>query len=148
MTDRTPCYIFDIDGTLADIRHRLHLIEKAPKDWDAFHDACVDDAPIEHMCELTRLLARVKPIIYVSGRSDRIRNRTLQWLIDKGCARGRLYMRRHEDHRDDDILKAEILAVIRADGFEPCLVFDDRDRVVSMWRANGVPCAQVAEGNF
>jgi hypothetical protein len=27
-------------------------------------------------------------------------------------------------------------------------VFDDRDKVVAMWRRNGVACFQVAEGNF
>ena len=28
------------------------------------------------------------------------------------------------------------------------MVFDDRDRVVNMWRRNGVVCAQVAPGDF
>jgi hypothetical protein len=36
----------------------------------------------------------------------------------------------------------------RIDGFEPIMVFDDRNRVVKALRAAGVPCAQVAEGDF
>jgi hypothetical protein len=34
----TGCYLFDIDGTLADLSHRLHYIKPAggPKNWDAF----------------------------------------------------------------------------------------------------------------
>ena len=28
------------------------------------------------------------------------------------------------------------------------MVFDDRQQVVDMWRANGLTCFQVAEGNF
>ena len=28
------------------------------------------------------------------------------------------------------------------------LAFDDRDRVVAMWREEGVPCFQVAPGDF
>jgi hypothetical protein len=27
-------------------------------------------------------------------------------------------------------------------------VFDDRDKVVAMWRSMGVPCFQVAPGDF
>jgi len=30
--------IFDIDGTLLDISHRLHLIKKTPPDWKTFKD--------------------------------------------------------------------------------------------------------------
>jgi FMN phosphatase YigB (HAD superfamily) len=30
-------YIFDIDGTLADISHRLHFIQQEPKDWRGFY---------------------------------------------------------------------------------------------------------------
>jgi len=33
-------------------------------------------------------------------------------------------------------------------GYTPSVVFDDRDRVVKMWRENGIRCFQVAEGNF
>ena len=59
-----------------------------------------------------------------------------------------LYMRADGDFRSDDIIKAELLAKVRADGYEPIMAFDDRNQVVRMWRANGVPCAQVAEGDF
>jgi hypothetical protein len=35
-----------------------------------------------------------------------------------------------------------------ADGYEPIMVFDDRNQVVKMWRERGIVCAQVAEGDF
>jgi hypothetical protein len=57
-------------------------------------------------------------------------------------------MRKAGDHRDDDILKIELLAEMRRDGYTPIMVFDDRNRVVKAWRSAGVPCAQVAEGDF
>jgi hypothetical protein len=28
------------------------------------------------------------------------------------------------------------------------MAFDDRSQVVKMWRKRGVPCAQVADGDF
>ena len=30
----------------------------------------------------------------------------------------------------------------------PTLVFDDRDRVVAVWRKHGIRCCQVAPGDF
>lgn len=33
-------YIFDLDGTVADLTHRLHFITGETKDWDGFHGAC------------------------------------------------------------------------------------------------------------
>jgi hypothetical protein len=45
-------------------------------------------------------------------------------------------------------VKAELLDQILHDGFSPSMVFDDRDQVVAMRRQRGVPCAQVAPGNF
>lgn len=57
-------------------------------------------------------------------------------------------MRRAGDHRGDDIIKLELLTQIKADGFDPIMAFEDRSRVVRAWRSAGIPCAQVAEGDF
>ncbi len=35
--------VFDIDGVLADVRHRLHHVAARPKDWDAFFGAAPQD---------------------------------------------------------------------------------------------------------
>jgi phosphoglycolate phosphatase-like HAD superfamily hydrolase len=141
-----PCFVFDIDGTLADCTHRLHHIQKQPKDWKSFFGAVKDDDPIPHICQLAHALS-VTYVIFVSGRSDECRIDTELWL-DKHVFRGPLYMRKAGDYRDDSIVKIELLSELRADGWEPLLVFDDRDRVVAAWRQAGVPCAQVAAGDF
>ena|SRR5712671_1452820 len=144
------CYLFDIDGTLADIRHRLHHIERTPKDWDAFFADCVDDLPFAHVCELARDLDRAgQTIVFVSGRSDRVRIETRQWICEHVVLFDRpLYMRSQGDHRPDHVVKGELLEQVRADGYWPIMAFDDRNQVVEMWRAKGIPCAQVADGNF
>ncbi len=142
------CYIFDIDGTIADLSHRLHHIQKSPKDWTTFFAKCHDDAPITHIIELAQDLGDRADIIYVSGRSDESRDATVAWLKKHHLPEGPLYMRKAGDHRDDDILKAELLAELLADGYKPVMAFDDRNRVVKTWRTNGVPCAQVADGDF
>jgi len=142
------CYVFDIDGTLADLSHRLHHIEKKPKNWDAFFAESADDKAIAHICDLARHLSRVAPVVFVSGRSDRVQRDTEDWLQREVGVRGPLYMRKGRDRRPDYIVKAELLDQLQADGYRPIMAFDDRDQVVKMWRAKGVPCAQVAEGNF
>jgi hypothetical protein len=145
----TRCYIFDLDGTIADCSHRLPHIQKTPKDWPTFFAACSDDSPIGHVITLAKDLADAGAgIVYVSGRSDECRAATLEWMYVHGLPDGPLYMRKAGDHRNDDILKAELLAELLTHGFKPIMAFDDRNRVVATWRANGIPCAQVADGDF
>lgn len=145
----TPCYVFDIDGTVADLSHRLHHIEKQPKDWDAFFADCHKDVPIGHVRQLLQDLSKSgAKIVYVSGRSDQVRSETAAWLLGHLFPAGELYMRTAGDHRPDNIVKAELLDELLDDGFRPIMAFDDRNQVVVMWRQKGVPCAQVAEGDF
>lgn len=142
-------YLFDVDGTLSDPTHRLHHIQKQPKDWDAFFAACPDDAPHKHMCQLAATLLDADcTVIFVSGRSDRVRSETEEWIAKHVGYVPTLYMRADGDRRPDNIVKSELLDRIIADGFEPQLIFEDRDQVVRMWRQRGIPCAQVAEGDF
>lgn len=92
-------------------------------------------------------------VIFCSGRPSNYRGATMSWLkryiypsdyIDDIP----LYMRTAGDRRPDDVVKEELLERIRKDGYEPFLVFDDRQRVVDMWRRNGIQCCQVAPGDF
>ena len=56
-------------------------------------------------------------------------------------------MRKANDKRGDDIIKHEIASEIATEWFIQA-VFDDRNRVVEMWRKAGIRCLQVQEGNF
>lgn len=143
------CIVFDIDGTIANCEHRLHHIQKHPKDWAAFFAACADDEPINHIIELANALYHAgHNIVLVSGRSDSVKDITQEWLDRHFTPYDALYMRPAKDHKDDDKLKLEMLAQLRADGWEPIMAFDDRSRVVNAWREAGIPCAQVAPGDF
>ena len=143
------CYIFDIDGTLANGLHRTHHLEKRPKDWDAFFAEQNKDGLYVHVANVARALHRGgHRIVICTGRPENYREVTMNWLHLRAVPYEALYMRPAGDFRDDDIIKIEMLARIRADGYVPVMVFDDRDRVVRAWRAAGIPCAQVAEGDF
>lgn len=150
-TEKIPCYVFDIDGTLANGDHRLHHILKQPKDWKTFFAEVGKDEPISHMIKLIRHLSMAgMPIVYVTGRSDECRDATVEWIrkhvaIMSGQA---LYMRKAGDYTDDNILKVQMLEQVRSDGFEPIMMFDDRNRVVKAVRESGLPVMHVAEGDF
>lgn len=145
--------ICDIDGTIADLTHRLHHISTPgqKKNWDAFHAGVVDDAPHEDMRTLLRILTAsitVSSVVYVSGRNETARQATLDWLADHWFPSGPLHMRSTNDRRDDAIVKEEILDRLGLTPADVLCVLDDRDRVVAMWRRRGFRCLQVSPGNF
>ena len=141
--------VFDIDGTLADLTHRRHFVTTKPKNWPAFDKGIPDDTPFEDMVYLNNLLYDAgHGIIIASGRSDRQKQATEDWLVEHGVRYHAIYMRRDRDYRSDDIIKEELLDRMISDCWDPKMVFDDRDRVVAMWRRRGIRCMQVAPGDF
>ena len=151
-----PFVICDLDGTIADLTHRLHFIKNADgtkkkykdADWDSFHKACVDDTPISHVIEQVKAEAIGRSVYFFSGRNEVVRRETEQWLnwhfnghFPNGYS---LSMRAEGDRRPDTIVKLEM---IRRHLFKPedvLTIHDDRQCVVDMWRANGFHCSQEA----
>jgi hypothetical protein len=141
--------IFDLDGTLANIEHRLHFIQGDKKDWDAFHKACVEDSLIESVFGIfDALLEQDHKIEIWSGRSSLVRRETENWLHEHRIIPYKLLMRNQGDYTPDDQLKESWLNTYKASDHTPDLVFDDRSRLVEMWRRNGIQCCQVAPGDF
>jgi hypothetical protein len=154
-----PLYIFDLDGTLALIGHRRHFVEcpRKQQDWTGFYAACDKDERNEPIIEIMEMLLHSGNDVWVfSGRSDEVRNKTLNWLdsntsfcLYSGEDHEALQMRDSGDFTPDDILKKQWLdAMLPEDRERLVCVFDDRDRVVKMWRDNGITCLQVAPGEF
>jgi len=90
-------------------------------------------------------------IVFTSGRDESARYATHQWLEEEvGIVHFDLLLRDIGDNRDDATVKKEMLDSIRV-LYDVVVAFDDRNRVVDMWRAEGVPCFQVCsreEGDF
>lgn len=137
-------YVFDLDGTLADCSHRVHFLDA--KDWRGFFASVNRDAPIPHVIELLLTLHGAGQRIEIwSGRSDECRVETEAWLVRYGIpAIVPVIMRSAGDKRSDDEVKVEFLRGTD----RPDIIFDDRARVVEMWRHEGIPCFQVAAGDF
>jgi phosphoglycolate phosphatase-like HAD superfamily hydrolase len=141
------CAIFDIDGTLANLEHRRGYLQK-PKNYNAFKAEAKNDTLIEPVARVLNSLFNDNYIVLCSGRGEEQRSDTEAWLFKHDIYYHNLYMRKEKDYRADDIIKEEVLEQILADGYEPWIVFDDRQRVVDMWRRRGYICAQVAPGDF
>jgi hypothetical protein len=144
-------YIFGIDGTLADLSHRLHFIQKKPADWKSFFAACKDDLPIREVITVLQTLdSEGHFIVLITGRSEECKVATQQWLSDNMIEHDLLYMQKEGDHRQDNVVKAELLDKYISEFKPPKIdgVFEDRKQVVDMYRARGLRVFQVAEGDF
>ena len=151
-----PLYIFDIDGTLADCSHRVHMLDSEDDDkWLRFYDACDGDSPIMAVIETLNRLSRVCDVWFFTGRTESVRSKTVEWLecntrfsiLD--FKNPILTMRPDGDYTPDWKLKELWLkSMLDIDRNRLIGVFDDRNSVVDMWRRNCVTCFQVADGDF
>lgn len=137
--DKQNCFIFDIDGTLAKMKDR------SPYDYSKIHT----DEPNHSITMIARILkATGLPILVVSGRPDSCAEETMKWLEDNHIPYDRLAMRPTGDNRSDAIIKREIYEDLIEPDYNVIAVFDDRNRIVDMWRSLGLTCLQVDYGFF
>lgn len=148
--------IFDLDGTLADIKERRTLATKegGKIDWPKFFDPnnISLDKPNTPVIESFKALQKAGyRMIIFSGRSDATREETEKWLAVNGIVYDKLLMRPGTGEgmfTPDDKLKEDWLNQEFPDKSQILCVYDDRDKVVNMWRRNGISCFQVAPGDF
>jgi phosphoglycolate phosphatase-like HAD superfamily hydrolase len=142
-------YIFDIDGTLADVEHRRHYVTNKPKNWKAWNANLHLDEPVKALVTLNNtLFDSGATVLICSGREEDVRQPTEEWLAEHGVQYHEFLMRPAKNYERDDIIKGRMADHIESVYGPISMVFDDRDQVVAMWRKRGILCAQVAEGNF
>lgn len=129
-----------MDGTLALLGGRSPYSLKVSSDKP--------NLPVIQVVQALANDPRVDAIIIVSGRDARARPATAAWLAAHEVPYTELIMRPTGDNRPDQVLKQEILHQRILPRYEVTGVLDDRNKVVKMWRDNGLVCLQVAEGDF
>ncbi|MET9960766.1 hypothetical protein ABZ128_17240 [Streptomyces sp. NPDC006326] len=137
-TSRRPLAVFDIDNTLADTGHRQHFLEQRPRDWDGFFGAAPADPPLARGVALALERAADCEVVYLTGRPERCRADTLEWLARYGLPEGRVWMRGNQDRRPARTTKLETLQRI-ARGREVQVFVDDDELVCQAARAAGFP---------
>ena len=151
---KRPLYIFDLDGTLANIEHRRHFVSREHhKNWHAFYQACDRDTPIDGVVSTYHsLLEAGCDCVIWSGRQDVVREKTELWL-SRQCGINIEYpyllMRPEGVSTPDAKLKQQWLVDMLEEDRERLVgVFDHRNKVVEMWRKAGLVCFQAAPGDF
>lgn len=131
--------IVDIDGTLA------KMTTRGPFDWKRVGE----DELVENVRDTVNALWEAGfKVIVLSGRDGVCHNETWDWLAIHDVLFDEFWMRAPGDMRPDNIIKAELFDAHIRDDFDVRFVIDDRDQVVQMWRAMGLQCFQVQEGDF
>jgi hypothetical protein len=129
--------------------------ENGKIDWDIFFtpENIWFDTPNEVVIQMAQMLSQKNRIVIFSGRSKGTKSETKKWLDKFDVPYDVIKMRPTSKdwmYMPDDELKQHWLdSLFPGDKKDNILcVFDDRDKVVKMWRDNGLQCFQVANGNF
>lgn len=145
---KPDCIICDLDGTVAIRREERGAFEYEKVKNDLF------DPRMKRLLE--KFIKQGVHIVFLSGRED-INNcysDSLEWLktnlpcITEKSDSYEFHMRENGDHRPDDIVKNQLYNEYIKDKFNVLCIFDDRDKVVKMWRDKGLLCNQVYYGDF
>tara|TARA_R100001377_G_scaffold71083_1_gene46621 strand:+ start:50 stop:559 length:510 start_codon:yes stop_codon:yes gene_type:complete len=162
--------IFDLDGTLANIDKRRDISTKpnGKLDWDIFFNAGniqldTPNAPVVKCAQMFH--QQGYKIIIFSGRNDRSYHTTDSWLKQHQIPFDLLVLRpdKFKDSSSpvangnpatlsmrvmpDEILKKKMLDTF-VDINDVFCVFDDRKKVVDMWRDLGLTCFEVEDAHF
>ena len=162
--------IFDLDGTLADINERKQKsqLDNGKMDWDIFFDPenIKLDKPKPEVIKCAQMFHQQGyKIVIFSGRNDRSFHTTKEWLAQHEVPYDLLVLRPDKFKNEswpvadgnpatykmrfmpDQILKKEMLDTF-VDINDVFCIFEDRKKVVDMWRGLGLTCFEVEEAIF
>lgn len=134
----TQILIFDIDGCLADDRHRRHHVIGKQRNYDAYHSMCRYDVPTKHIVEFKSLIEKSQYVI-MTGRPAEHYNTT--WLWFKFWASympENIFMRPTGDKTPAAELKRQWVREMVANGIKIDAAYDDDKRNLEMYRQEGI----------
>ncbi len=131
-----PLAVFDIDGVLSDVSHRLHHLREWR--WDEFFAAADRDPLLDEGAARLRAALVDHDVVYLTGRPERNRRLTERWLARHGLPTGPLHMRDDDDHRPARVVKRQVIRRL-ARTRTVAAVLDDDPAVVELLAADGWP---------
>lgn len=137
--DKPKAVIFDIDWTLA------KMTTRSPYDYS---EAIMTDRLNESVCNTYCLYQEMwYAILIFTGRKAEWNERTQERLEKHEIIYDEFRSRKDWDDRPDAVIKREFFEELEDQYCIEC-VFDDRDRVVDMWRSMWLQCYQVGYWPF
>ena len=140
--------IFDLEGTLSRVDHVRQFAQPEPDDWEAYLTAIMreDVDPVLSAVFYDHFTAS-RDLWIATGRSERAREQTEDWLYLKGLYYNKLLMRAPGDTR----YTAEIKLRWLHDGTIPkervLCVYENDPEVVRMYQTEGITCFHLLRGD-
>lgn len=148
MKHKRKAVIFDLDGTLRNGQHRLHLmpppeLRGIDSAWDEFNLAAEHDEPIKDTIDVLLDLGMFNDIFILSGCGAIAERITKDWLERHGVIYDRLMMRQIGDCRVDTLVKEDMIRQLQTEGYEIRCAFDDLPHICDHFRAMGITTYEV-----
>lgn len=136
--------ICDIDHTISDAAWRDPLLGN----WDEYYIEAYLDKPITEVIDLVNYYGQFQAVVCLTARPERWRKLTLSWLVKHSVMFHDLLMRPDNNHEPSAILKPKMALTYFGDDIitKVDLVIDDREDVLSAFRALGLTTLQVTAG--
>jgi phosphoglycolate phosphatase-like HAD superfamily hydrolase len=146
---KPSAYIFDVDGTLANVDPYLHHVRGSNRDYDAFHEASIDALPNVEVVEmLNNAVSDMHAILIVTSRKEKYRGLTSMWLAKNNIRSHGLFMRADGDNRPDYEAKKDMLNKINK-LWNVVHAVDDNPNVIRLWEDHKIPTTKIGswDGN-
>jgi hypothetical protein len=146
---KPSAYIFDVDGTLANVDPYLHYVRGSDRDYNAFHEASIGALPNVEVVEmLNNAVSDCHAILVVTSRKEKYRGLTSMWMALNNVRSHALFMRSDEDNRPDYEVKKDILDKINKH-WTVLHAVDDNPNVIRLWEENGISTTKIGtwDGN-
>lgn len=141
-----PTVVFDLDGTISNPEHRVHLLTQDPPNWKEFYEMCDKDKPNPHVIMILKALKQAgKRIVILTGRSIAVESKTVAWLASGGIPFDELHMRKENDFRPGGVLKTEWVNAMKE---KPILAFEDTVEDANAFMNLGIPAIIVGKAAF
>ena len=136
-----PLVILDLDGVISDATHRQHFLRGAFKDFRGFFTAAPDDPPLETGLALAASVDDDHTVAILTARPHYMSDDTRSWLAANDVRHDLLILRpehgRGSRGPSADFKRHE-LNRLRAAGYEVTAAIDDDERIIEMYRSEGV----------
>ena len=148
---KRPAWIFDVDGTLANVDPLLHWIvnqdrttEKFKKNFDKFHAESIFCEPHKEVVDMLWEKVNDFDIIIVTARKEEWRAHTAFWLAENDIPHKALFMRQNNDQRKDYEVKKDILKHIQW-FWKVEHAVDDNPNIIDLWEENGISTTKIGD---
>ena len=128
--------VFDIDGVVADVRHRLHHLDW-PVSWRGFFQEADADPLLAEGARLVADLGSEHEIVWLTGRPEWLRDVTENWLARHGLPDAEVHLRPVHEHRPARLYKLGVLRRLAPRGI--AALIDDDPEVVEAALGAGYP---------